>query len=237
MIESTPSPSARLLRAVAAELLELDRTGERLIGRREQLHAELAALERSLAAVEERRALLDSLAAAPEAAQSTARPRLARGAAPAATAARRILRGTEIRETAIGILLAAPEGASPIHYRRWFELLEEAGFGVSGRDPLAVFLTQVSRSPLVRRTTRAGVYELDREAPERLRRQLARLQVELRETAAAGPAGADGPSLRRRREQITTAIGRVERALEEAARSLGRDQVAPAPHLTVARAG
>lgn len=233
MIDSTPSTSARLRRAVAAELLELDRTAERLAGRREQLQAELAALEDGLAAVEERRTLLDRLIVP---AGGAGPAQLERVIAPAPTAARRIVRGTAIREAAIGVLRAAPEGASPIHYRRWFELLDEAGFGVSGRDPLAVFLTQVSRSPLVRRTTTAGVYELDREAPERLRRQLARLQAQLRDAAAA-PAGADGPGLRRRREQITTAIGRVERALEEAARSLGGDQVLSAPHLSVARAG
>lgn len=235
VIESTPSTSARLRRAVAAELLELDRTAERLAGRREELHAELAALEHSLAGVEERRTLLDRLTV-PAAAPTVAPAQLERVIASRPAALPRILRGTAIRETAVGVLIAAPEGASPIHYRRWFELLEEAGFGVSGRDPLAVFLTQVSRSPLVRRTTTAGVYELDREAPERLRRQLARLQAQLRETAAA-PAGADGPGLRRRREQMTTAIGRVERALEEAARSVGYEQVASAPHLTVARAG
>jgi hypothetical protein len=43
-----------------------------------------------------------------------------------------------------------------------------------------VFLTQVSRSPVVAKTLEAGVYELDRAAPVRLRREIATLQDELR---------------------------------------------------------
>jgi hypothetical protein len=32
-----------------------------------------------------------------------------------------------------------------MHYRSWFELLSEAGHEVVGKDPLAVFLIQMSR--------------------------------------------------------------------------------------------
>ena len=44
---------------------------------------------------------------------------------------------------------AAPE---PLHYCAWFQQLLGAGFAVAGRDPQAVFLTQPTRSPVVRRT-------------------------------------------------------------------------------------
>ena len=77
-----------------------------------------------------------------------------------------------------------------MHYREWYELLERAGHEIAGKDPLAVFLTQISRSPAVRRGARAGIYELDRGAFHRLRLQHRR-----------PPARARAPS--RRREPTT----------------------------------
>ncbi|MBI5104635.1 MAG: hypothetical protein HZB46_06555 [Solirubrobacterales bacterium] len=149
----------------------------------------------------------------------------AAGTAPDATAGAprgTPLRGTAIRETAVRVLAAAPQGAGPVHYRRWLELLEEAGYAVMGKDPAAVFLTQISRSPVVRRTTSSGMYELDRDAPERLRRRLATLQARLRDATSAVADAADLARLRAEREQALTEIAQVERALEEAARSLSR---------------
>jgi hypothetical protein len=73
------------------------------------------------------------------------------------------LRGTAIREIAVRVLVE--RGAGPIHYRDWHELLREAGYAVSGNDPQSTLLTQISRSPVVRRTTTAGVYEIDPTRP------------------------------------------------------------------------
>jgi hypothetical protein len=75
---------------------------------------------------------------------------------------RRILSGPAIREVAVQVLLRQPEYIEALHYRRWYELLQEAGYEVAGKDPSAVFLTQISRSPVVRKSTESGVYELDR---------------------------------------------------------------------------
>ena len=71
------------------------------------------------------------------------------------------LRGQRVREVAVDILerrsAADDEG---VHYREWYGWLREAGYTVSGRDPLATFLAQVSRSPDVERVggPRSGRY-------------------------------------------------------------------------------
>ena len=152
-------------------------------------------------------------------------PRARRGRSTSPTAPRDaplgrrgVLRGTAIREEAARILARRPDAVEGLHYLDWLELLHEAGWAVAGKDPRAVFLTQVSRSPLVRRTTRAGVYALDTEAGARLQRELRERQDEL---AAVAAARGEGPVLRRRREELTVSIGRVERALEEVVRVLG----------------
>jgi hypothetical protein len=212
--------SARLLRAVRAERAELDRERGRLALRRDELRAQLERLEAQLGELDERSGLLDRLAPrAPVALAPDPPPALM---APAAARPATALRGTAIREAAVRVLSERPEGAGPVHYRRWHELLGEAGLAVAGKDPLAVFLTQVSRSPVVRRAGAPGHYELDHDGPKRLRQRLAALQEQLR-AAAGGPRG--------RREELAAQVGRTERELEEAERSLapadgGRERAA-----------
>jgi hypothetical protein len=219
MTPATPKTSSRLVRAAAAERADLEQHRDRLFKRREELRAELDRIERGLIETEERLALLGRLSppdSAPlsngngngqvRAAEQTGSPNL------------RILKGTAIRETAVRALAERPDGSRPIHYRRWHELLEEAGYAVGGKDPAATFLTQVSRSPVVRKTMQPGMYELDYETPERLRRRLAELQSELRAGAISSAHGKDLAEGRRRREETTTQISQVERNLEEALR-------------------
>ena len=146
---------------------------------------------------------------------------------------RTALRGPAIREVAVS-LLAARGGADALHYRAWFDLLTDAGYQVAGKDPLAVFLTQLSRSPLIRKSTQAGVYEIDRDAPHRLTRQLSSLQTKLRETTNA-PSTPNLGEIRAQREELVNAIRHVERALEEAERVLGFD-AAGAPATAPVRA-
>jgi hypothetical protein len=75
------------------------------------------------------------------------------------------LRSEQLRDAAVAVLARAPGVGQPIHYRQWFALLLEEGHKVSGKDPLATFLTQVTRSPLVMRAPDdAGVYKLDPKA-------------------------------------------------------------------------
>lgn len=206
--------SSRLARAAGAERMALLREREKLTRRQEAAAAQLAAIEDQLADVEERLELIDRLV--PEAAN--VHPLPARGAA-AGAAAGEGLKGAAIRTAAIGVLLARPAGAAePIHYKDWFRAIEEAGHQVAGKDPLAVFLTQISRSPVVRRTSRSGVYELDLEAPERLRARLERLHARLAEQSTD----------RTERDRVVAELAVTERALDEAERALPRSRDADA---------
>ena len=216
MVPPTPSPSSRLVRAAAAERADLRRHRERLLESRESLRAELDHIEASLHEVDERDALLDRLAGpAPEARPSAPEPSAA-GASKGADTSSTVLRGPAIRRAAVEVMLRHPERPEALHYRDWFEALRSAGYAVAGKDPLAVFLTQLSRSPAVRKGSQSGVYELDRSAPQRLRQQLDRLHDELRALTATPSATADLPTIRARRVELTTEIGHAEKALEEA---------------------
>lgn len=196
---AAPQPSARLARAVAAEREQLRRRRERLAAEAGELRRALARIESGLADIDERCGLLDRLAppAPPEA------PVNGGGT----------LRGPAIREVAVRTLVE--HGRDHLHYREWFELVAAGGHAIAGKDPLAVFLTQISRSPALRKGARAGVYELDPQAPARLRAELDRLQAELRRLTLTR-----GRDVAARRTRLTAAIGRAERALEEVARVL-----------------
>jgi hypothetical protein len=224
MVPPTPTPSARLVRAAAAERVELDRHRERLLAARDRLRAELAGIEASLRDLDERDALLDRLAGPAPAARSVA-------ASPPASDAAPPLRGPAIRRAAVEVLRGLPGRPQALHYRAWFDALRAAGYAVAGKDPLAVFLTQLSRSPVVRRGTQSGVYELDPTAPRRLRERLDALHGELRGLTAAPSATADLTAIRARRAALTAEISRVEKALEEAEATLD------APREPVAAAG
>ncbi|WP_028060274.1 hypothetical protein [Candidatus Solirubrobacter pratensis] len=234
-----PAPSTRLLRAVAAERDQLDRHRARMAEEADELRRALARIERGLAEIDERRALLDRVAGA--GAESRRDAVTARGdrageggedagrgdrARDREEGAGRRLRGPEIREAAVRALIERDAGEA-LHYRDWFALLVDAGHEIAGKDPLAVFLTQLSRSPVVRRGSGAGVYELDRHAGARLRATLEGLQRELRELTISH--GNDLGAIRARRERLNAEIGRVERALEEIERVLG-----PTPPLAAA---
>ena len=77
---------------------------------------------------------------------SRRRRRTTRARRDAPTTARRCA-GPDIREVAVRLLV--DNGREAMHYREWYELLERAGHEIAGKDPLAVFLTQISRSPAV----------------------------------------------------------------------------------------
>jgi hypothetical protein len=213
MVPPTPTPSARLVRAAAAERADLARHRERLLAERDRLRATLEGVEASLRELDERDALLDRLAGPAVAA--------AAGAAAPAPAGGTPLRGPAIRRVAIEVLRTRPDRPQALHYRDWFDALRAAGYAVAGKDPLAVFLTQLSRSPVVRRGTQSGVYELDTTAPRRLRERLDALHAELRGLTAAPSATADLTAIRARRAALTAEITRVEKALEEAEAVLG----------------
>jgi hypothetical protein len=230
MTVSLPNPSSRLVRAAVAEQADLVRHRERLSSERERLSRELREIDDSLAATERRLEVLAEIAGSPP---HPTRREL--GLAPPARGddmpgtpdaasedeARAVLRGPAIREAAVRALLAQPDRIDALHYRRWYELLVEAGFRVAGKDPVAVFLTQLSRSPLVRKNSTPGVYEVDRQAPLRIRHRLERLQAELREVTVAASGPIELAAVRARRHELDLAISQQERALEEALRVLG----------------
>jgi hypothetical protein len=213
MRPATIKPSRRLQRAAELERRELHATRQQLVSRRKEVLAHLHELDAALAEIRDRETLLDRLAPPPQALRTELGPN-------DLPQAGELLRGPAIRETAVRILMSA-DGIEAIHYREWFELLRAAGYGVAGKDPLAVFLTQISRSPVVRKGTQAGVYELDLESPARFRRELTGLQRQLRDLADELPSTITLDQLRSRRQRLTTAISRVERELEEADRVLG----------------
>jgi hypothetical protein len=71
------------------------------------------------------------------------------------------LRGERLREVALAVLRDMAGDGAPIHYRDWFGALREAGFRVVGKDPLASFLTQISRIERVEKLgRRSGLYRL-----------------------------------------------------------------------------
>jgi hypothetical protein len=71
------------------------------------------------------------------------------------------LRGERLREVAFEVLQRLSADGDPIHYRAWFEALVESGYRISGRDPLATFLTQITRIDRVQSVgRRSGLYRL-----------------------------------------------------------------------------
>lgn len=213
-------PSARLRRAAEAERQDIERHRQRLCAVRQQLVEKLAAVDGALATLDERSLLLSRLA--PEHAHAPTPTGASRPPVepPAADEPERgVLRGPAIREVAVSLAAAQP-AVEALHYRDWFELLTSAGWQVAGKDPLAVFLTQLSRSPVVRKATQSGIYAIDRQAPHRLRDQLVGLEAQLRDLAVGVPAGTDLGVLRARRESLLTSIRHTERALDESKRVL-----------------
>lgn len=229
MTPAAPPPSARLLRAAEAERADLARHRARLEAERERLRAELERIEAGLVDVRERERLLDRLAPRPAhediddtvTAEPGAEIAAARGAGPQTVGdeGRTVLRGLAVRETAVRLLVEAGDSEA-LHYRDWYERVNEAGYAVAGKDPVAVFLTQLSRSPALRKSTKAGVYELDRSAPMRLRARLEELHAALRKLTVAPTPAANLAAMRARREELNSEIRQTENALEEAGRLL-----------------
>lgn len=128
------------------------------------------------------------------------------------------LRGQQLRKAAIQILVERVGTRRPIHYRDWYRLLTETGRAAAGRDPLATFLTQITRSPLVQRVeARSGVYQLDPgTAYQRARAELAAAARNLRQVQddfgrTTGSASGDGEA----GITVRDAAARVARAQRE----------------------
>jgi hypothetical protein len=227
-------PSRRLRSAATAERERMARELERLDARALALSAELAKIESTRGELREQLALLARFAHEPEVfATSGVQEKEVHLRAVEQDAesvpATAVLRGARIRELAVFLLLASPEPARPVHYERWYQLVRDAGYVVAGKNPHATFLTQISRSPVVRKVDRPGTYALDFEAPARLRRHVLRLQQELTLAGAEPPASSadELAEARHSRTRLATELQAAERALEEALRALTSASEAP----------
>jgi hypothetical protein len=223
----TYAPSRRMQSAAAAERARIERELTRLDSRRATLAQELAAVDEAQEELHDQLRVLNRFTHEfGDDATPRQPPRLS--VVPARTNGSRIseatvLRGARIRETAVRVLAGTPEAHGPVHYRTWFELFTRSGFMTAGKDPLATFLTQVGRSPVVERTSGAGAYQLDFSFPRRARARMAELRSALeRAQALASDAGVeDIAAAREKRAELTAELAATERALEEALRSLG----------------
>jgi septal ring factor EnvC (AmiA/AmiB activator) len=208
-----PAHSTRFTRAARAESERLLRRQHRAAEQVQKLEEQLGAARSELGEISERLETLRSF--------TNERPELK--SAPAADADIQVLGGAEIRHVAIQLLQGPRWNGGPIHYRRWLELLEESGYRVDGKRPDAVFLGQVSRSPVVRATTSAGFYELDEQAPQRIADEIASLEREISETGIDTSADPERIERRMERQQaLSTELRRAQRALKEALAVLGR---------------
>lgn len=72
-----------------------------------------------------------------------------------------VLRGQRLRHVAIQVLKCRRGESATVHYREWYDLLLADGHRVAGKDPVATFLTQVSRAHEVEAVgRRTGMYRL-----------------------------------------------------------------------------
>jgi hypothetical protein len=109
-------------------------------------------------------------------------------------------------------VLASGRGPGfPIHYRDWYDLLVRAGHRVQGRDPLATFLAQVARSPVIRSAApNRGVYILDIDgAVERATAELREAELRLVRAQAELSATRTG----RRRDARLGTLASLEESL------------------------
>lgn len=133
-----------------------------------------------------------------------------------------VLAGADIRKRAVDVLLQSGRAAELLHYKCWFELVVDAGYTIRGRDPQAVFLTQISRSPLVVRGPDNGTYRLDRAAPQRLATRLEQLRAQRNELVHGDHdrESWDLDALTTTLHDLTLEASRTERQLAEAANTI-----------------
>ena len=222
----TWTPSRRMQAAAAAERERVERELARVAARENQLAAELAAVQAARSELEHQRRVLDHFAHDDQSTRTPGGRRRLRALTTsdlAETNGVAVVRGARIREIAVRVLAANSRPEAPVHYRDWFELLASQGFMPAGKNPLATFLTQIGRSPLVQRTTTAGVYVLDLEFPRRAREHFDRLSAELSAIQdTSDHVTVEGiATARERRAQLTAELRETERQLEEALRALG----------------
>jgi len=213
--------STRLRRAAERARAHVQRERDRLEQRITGLRGELRTLEDTLQALNARDVLLEQLVrdGTPPAGSVSA---IASGAM--------VLRGPHIRRVAVRLLFECHGTAYAVHYREWFDLLTKHGYVVLGERPLATFLTNVSRSPVVARGEEPGMYRLDGRVPARVRRELGEHEAELRDLLSIIERDRGVPD-RSLVERLMATVRRLERQLAEA------EEAFPAPTQRAAALG
>lgn len=71
------------------------------------------------------------------------------------------LKGQRLLDVAIKLLDEQVGRGQEVHYRDWFQLLQNHGYRVGGKDPLGTFLAQINRAEAVEKVgKRSGRYRL-----------------------------------------------------------------------------
>lgn len=131
-----------------------------------------------------------------------------------AAPAPRLLAGSELREMIARVGLRRGAVGRAIHWSDWHAWLREAGYDAAGKKREATFLTQLARSPLVRRSHQDGVYVLDVAQLARERERLHLLHARLSQLPAPDQLALLG-DLRAQRRDLQNETARAERAVEE----------------------
>jgi hypothetical protein len=205
--------SQRFTQAATSERNRLVRKRAQLSQKREDLQTRLDALDKELEAVGQEIVVLEGFALGDtDTRQPSATPHIAGSLT--------TISGGAIRTLAVPLLLRE-RGPGPIHYAEWAALLRTEGYQVAGKRPDAVFLNQVTRSPLVRATTKAGYYEIDLGAPQNLDDRLRQQKTKLATLMIENPKDADEfERYREAQRELQTAIARTEREIAEARTAL-----------------
>jgi len=204
------TPSSAFLKAMNKELERLAKTRDKLSSRRSALVEELREIEAGLGTLEFQEERLRAAGAGASDEVPSIHPRSGN-----------VIKGAEIRETAARKVFLTHGAGRALHYRRWLTLLLEDGYEIAGQDPAATFLTNLSRSPVIRRAGQPGEYEIDPDALERLQASLGEVEAELRDITEvlAGPRDDEG-QLREHRAHLAAEARRLEGLLAEAERVL-----------------
>jgi hypothetical protein len=213
-------PSNGLRRAAGHERERIRRAQGRLAERRASLQEELARIEREIESLEQRATLLDQLTGEEGALLVGAGASIAAG-----EGGPRTLRGRPLREQAARLLYLRHGAGQLVHYRQWFDELLAEGWDISGKDPLASFLTNVTRAPLVERGEAPGTYQLDLSRADAYRQRLAEQQAELRDlmtllSQEVNPA----EHLREHRTRLLASVRHLEAAVAEIERVLAPEE-------------
>ena len=220
MTEPAAKTSQRFSRAARAERDRLARKEAQLKERRQSLQGKLDELDGELEAVGNQIRLLEAVA------EPEREPAQVTEISPRSQEAT-LLTGAAIRQEAVPLLLR-DRGGNAIHYREWLELLQRHGYEVAGKRPEAVFLNQVTRSPVVRATTQSGYYEINLEAAAKLNQSLGTLVSELAQLSEKPPTSLDFEQRRERQRELSRDISKTERMLEEATEALAALNEGPA---------